>query len=92
MALLEGKEKWLVPNIRVALEIYDGKVIGAKLPDVVTYEVSETDPVVKGQTATNQYKPAIIETGAKVMVPPFISQGEKIRVDTRDGKYLERAK
>jgi len=90
--LLAGMEQWLIPNIRVALESYDGTVIGVKLPDVIEYEVTETDPVVKGQTATNQYKPAIIETGAKVMVPPFISQGEKIRVDTRDGKYLERAK
>ena len=90
--LLEGMEQWLIPNIRVQIECYDGKVIGVKLPDVVDYEVTETDPVVKGQTATNQYKPAIIETGAKVMVPPFISQGEKIRVDTRSGEYLERAK
>jgi len=90
--LLAGREHWLIPNIRVKLEIYDGQVIGLELPDVVEYEVTETDPVVKGQTATNQYKPASLETGAKVMVPPFISIGEKIRVDTRDGKYLERAK
>ncbi|HUU42132.1 MAG TPA: elongation factor P, partial [Planctomycetota bacterium] len=62
------------------------------LPDVVEYEITETDPAVKGQTATNQYKPAVLETGVRVMVPPFIAQGEKIRVDTRDGKYLERAK
>lgn len=90
--LIEGAEQWLVPNIRVALEIFDGRVITVSLPDVVEYMVKETDPVVKGQTATNQYKPAIIETGARVMVPPFINIGEKIRVDTRDGKYVERAK
>ena len=90
--LLGDDTRWLIPNITVALELYDGKIIGVKLPDTVEMEVTETDPVVKGQTATNQYKPAILETGVKVMVPPFISQGERIRVDTRDGKYLERAK
>ncbi len=90
--LLGDDTQWLIPNITVTLELYDGKIIGANLPDTVEMEVKETDPVVKGQTATNQYKPAILETGVKVMVPPFISTGEKIRVDTRDGKYLERAK
>ena len=90
--MLGDDTQWLIPNITVTLEIYDGKIIAVNLPDVVEMEVSETDPVVKGQTATNQYKPAILETGVKVMVPPFISMGEKIRIDTRNGKYLERAK
>jgi len=90
--LLGDDTRWLIPNITVTLELYDGKIIGVNLPDTVEMEVTETDPVVKGQTATNQYKPAILETGVKVMVPPFISQGEKIRIDTRDGKYLERGK
>ena len=90
--LLGDDVQWLVPNITVTVELYDGKIIGVTLPDTLTLTVTETDPVVKGQTATNQYKPAILETGVKVMVPPFISQGEKIRVDTRDAKYLERAK
>jgi len=90
--LMGDNTQWLIPNIVVGLELHDGQVIGVKLPDTVELEVTETDPVVKGQTATNQYKPAVLETGVKVMVPPFISMGEKIRVDTRDGKYLERAK
>ena len=84
--------RWLLPNTRVQVELYDGRIINVNLPDTMTFEVRETDPVVKGQTATNQYKPAILENGEKVMVPPFISVGEKIRVDIRDGKYLERAK
>ena len=90
--LLGGKEGWLVPNTPVIAEMYDGRIINVVLPKVVELEVTETDPVVKGQTATNQYKPAVLETGEKVMVPPFISAGEKIRVDTDEGKYLERAK
>ena len=84
--------QWLIPNIPVTIESYDNQIIGVTLPDTIELEVKETDPVVKGQTATNQYKPAILENGVRVMVPPFIAQGEKIRVDTRDGKYLERAK
>ena len=83
---------WLVPNITVMVESYDGQIIGATLPDTLELTVTETDPAVKGQTATNQYKPAVLENGVRVMVPPFISQGEKIRVDTRNSKYLERAK
>ena len=84
--------KWLVPNTQVQVELYDGKIIAVNLPDTMEFDVKETDPAVKGQTATNQYKPAILENGEKVMVPPFISQGERIRVDIRNAKYLERAK
>jgi len=90
--LLGDMLQYLKPNTVCSVEFYDGEMIGVELPDVVELEVTETDPVVKGQTATNQYKPAVLETGVRVTVPPFISQGEVIRVDTRTGKYLERAK
>lgn len=87
----EGIE-YLKPNTLCAVELYDGKIINITLPDVVEMKVTETDPVIKGQTATNQYKSATLETGVRVTVPPFITKGEVIRVDTRTGKYLERAK
>lgn len=87
----EGIE-YLKSNTKCAVEFYDGKMINVTLPDVVEMTVTETDPVVKGQTATNQYKSATTETGARVTVPPFITKGETIRIDTRTGKYLERAK
>lgn len=86
------RSQWLVPNIECLIEMYNGVIVNVNLPDTMTLQVTETDPVVKGQTATNQYKPAVLENGAKVNVPPFIVKGEKIRVDTREGKYLERAK
>lgn len=83
---------FLKPNERVKCLLYDGKIITLELPIVVELEVTETSPVVKGATVTNQSKDAILETGAKVRVPPFIDTGEKIRVDTRTGEYIERVK
>ncbi len=62
------------------------------LPATVELEVTDTEPALKGATATAQYKPATLETGLKIQVPPFIGIGEKILVDTRDGKYLSRVK
>jgi elongation factor P len=59
---------------------------------VVELEVTETPPVIKGATATNQSKEAVLETGIKVRVPPFIAPGERVRIDTRTGQYVERAK
>ncbi|HUW57216.1 MAG TPA: elongation factor P, partial [Planctomycetota bacterium] len=67
--MLGNNAQWLVPNITVNVESYDGRIINVNLPDTIEMEVTETDPVIKGQTATNQYKPAILETGVKVMVP-----------------------
>ena len=69
-----------------------GKPLSIDLPASVELTVTETDPSLKGATAAAQYKPAILETGLKVTVPPFIEKGEKIVVDTRDGKYLSRVK
>ncbi len=84
--------KWLKPNEKVSCQLYDGKMISFELPNVVDLAITETTPVVKGATATNQLKDAIVETGTKVRVPPFIEEGTVIRVDTRTGEYLERAK
>ena len=83
---------YLKPNTLINVQLFEGKIIGISLPDIVELTVTETDPSVKGQTATNQYKPATTETGLRITVPPFIQQGEVVRVDTRTGKYLERAK
>ena len=70
---------------------YKGKVYGLDAPNFVELVIIETEPGMKGNTATNTLKPAIVETGAEVRVPLFINQGEKIRIDTRTGEYMERA-
>ena len=82
----------MAPNVTVTCEIYDGKMISFELPHVVELTIKDTPPVVKGSTVTNQPKEAILETGAKVRVPAFIESGERIRIDTRTGEYMERAK
>ncbi len=83
---------WLKPNEKIACQVYDGQMVTFELPFVVELEVTDTAPSIKGATATNQMKEAIVETGAKIRVPPFIALGEIIRVDTRTGEYMERAK
>ncbi len=82
---------YLAPNTAVAVEFYEGKPVNVKLPPSVDLEVVETEPGLKGATVSNVTKPAKLETGLVVQVPPFIQQGEKIRVSTADGTYLERA-
>lgn len=84
--------QWLAPNQRVTCQVYEGKIIQVELAFTVTLAVTEAPPVVKGATATNQLKEVVLETGAKVRVPPFIETGERINVDTRTGEYIERAK
>ena len=78
-------------NDEVILEIYDENPIGIQLPSTLIFEVSETEAVVKGQTAASSNKPAVLENGLRVMVPPFIEQGEKIAINTDDLSYLKRA-
>lgn len=90
--LLGDMMSWLIPNQKVSCQLYDGQMISIELPHIVELEVKEAPPVVKGATATNQNKEVILETGAKVKVPPFIDNGERIRIDTRTGEYVERAK
>lgn len=84
--------KFLKPNEKVTTQLLDGQIISLELPNVVELEIVETPPVVKGSTVTNQPKDAVLETGARVRVPAFIGPGERIRVDTRSGEYVERAK
>jgi len=78
-------------NDEVILEMYDEKPIGIQLPNTLIFEVSETEAVVKGQTAASSNKPAVLENGLRVMVPPFIEQGEKIIINTEELTYLKRA-
>lgn len=84
--------QYLIPNTKVSCQFLDGKMIAFELPHVVELTIEDTPPVVKGATVTNQPKDATLETGARVRVPAFIEPGEKIRVDTRTGEYIERAK
>jgi elongation factor P len=84
--------QFLKENVRVTCSVIDGKIVNAELPNVVELTVVDTPPVVKGSTATNQNKEALMDTGARVKVPPFIQIGEVLRVDTRTGEYIERAK
>lgn len=81
---------YLKENMIVKVNFCEGKPIGVELPTVVELKVKETEPQLKGATITNVYKPAKMETGVIVQVPPFIVIGEMIKVDTRDGKYIER--
>lgn len=82
---------YLVPQLKVTVEFYEGKPISVELPPSVDLTVVETEPGLKGATVSNVTKPAKMETGLVVQVPPFINQGEKIRVSTSEGTYQERA-
>jgi len=84
--------RYLKPNSRLQVSTYEGKPVVVALPNTVDLKVTETAPEIKGATATNQYKPATLETGVVVPVPPFIKIGEVIRVDTRTGEYVTRVK
>jgi elongation factor P len=83
---------YLLPEGLIKVEFYEGKPVGIELPATVDLTVVETEPGLKSATASNVTKPATLETGLVVQVPPFINEGDKIRVDTTEGKYLERAK
>jgi elongation factor P len=82
---------FLQDGMMVVVESHEGKHIGVKLPDQVTLEITETEPVVKGQTAASSNKPAICNNGVRVMVPPFLAVGDNIIVDTNEVTYLKRA-
>jgi elongation factor P len=83
---------YLQENMPVNLSLHEGVPIAAELPQRVTLEIVEADPVVKGQTASSSFKPAILSNGLRVMVPPHIQAGTRVVVMTADGSYVERAK
>ena len=83
---------YLLPNSRVMVKYINEKPVSIEIPDFVELTVTDTPPALAGATATNQYKEATLETGLRVQVPPFIGPGEKIRIDTRTGEYIERVK
>jgi elongation factor P len=89
--LLGDATEYLIPNIKVHVEFYEGKPMSVELPATVDLTVVETEPGLKGSTVSNVTKPAKLETGLVVQVPSFIGEGEKIKVSTSEGTYLERA-
>ena len=82
---------FLQDGMMVTVELYEEKPIGISLPDQVTLTIVEADPVVKGQTAASSYKPAVLENGIRILVPPFIASGERVLVGTNEVTYLRRA-
>jgi elongation factor P len=82
---------YLTPNLSIEISFHDGKAVGIELPTAVVMTVMETEPGIRSATASSVTKPAKTETGLVVQVPPFINEGEKIRVDTAEGAYMSRA-
>ena len=91
LAIVEDALPYMKENMRVTMKFFKDQPFSVEPPNFVVLEVVETEPGFKGDTATAGNKPAIMETGAKIMVPLFVEKGDKIRVDTRNGEYMERA-
>jgi elongation factor P len=87
----EDRIAYLQDGMKVTIEMHEDRPIGLSLPDQVNLEVVETEPTVKGQTASSSYKPAIANNGVRIMIPPYMGVGEKIVVDTATGEYVRRA-
>jgi elongation factor P len=83
---------YLAEGMKVNLSMFEGRAVGAELPQRVVLEITETEPAVRGQTATGSYKPALLANGVRIQVPQHITPGTKVVVNTADGTYLERAK
>ena len=90
--ILGDSRPFMTDGMQVIISFIDGKPISVELPQQVVCTIAETEPVVKGQTAASSYKPAILDNGVRIMVPPFINQGEKVVVGTAEANYVERAK
>lgn len=90
--VLGDSKAFLQDGMVVAVDFIEGSPVSVSLPEKVTMTIVEADPVVKGQTASSSYKPAKLENGLKILVPPFIAEGEKVIVNTTDCTYVERAK
>ena len=89
--ILGDRRAFLQDGMTVELDYYEDKALSATLPEKVICEITETEPVVKGQTAANSFKPAILDNGVRVMIPPFVGVGEKIEVMTETMEYVSRA-
>ncbi len=87
---LGERAAFLQDGMMVTVNSYEGRPLSVDLPDQVTLEIVQADPVVKGQTAASSYKPAVLENGVKIMVPPFIAAGERVVVDTNEVTYIRR--
>jgi elongation factor P len=83
---------YLTENMEVSLSLHDGVPISIELPARVVLEIVDTEPVMKGQTASSSFKPALLSNGVRTMVPPHINKGTRVVVQTEDGAYIERAK
>jgi elongation factor P len=90
--LIGDQAAYLQPEMKVKLSVHDGNAVAIELPPRATLEVTETEPSVKGQTASGSYKPALLSNGVRTMVPTFVTAGTRIVVMTADGSYVERAK
>jgi elongation factor P len=90
--VIGDQASFLQPEMKVRLSVHEGTTVGIELPQRVTLEVTETEPTVKGQTASSSYKPAVLSNGMRTSVPPHIVAGTRIVVSTADGSYVERAK
>ncbi len=88
--LLGDAAEYLIPNLAVKVEFYEGKPIGVLLPDTVDLTVVETEPSIQKATASAVMKPAKLETGLVINVPPFVGNGDKVRVDTSEARYVQR--
>ncbi|MFL6207567.1 MAG: elongation factor P [Pyrinomonadaceae bacterium] len=84
--------QWLAPGLHIQAEFYEGRPIGIDLPDSLELTVKSTEPTMKGATVSNVNKPATLENGVTIQVPPFVNEGDRIRVNPTEGRYIERAK
>ena len=90
--IIGDQAAYLQPEMKVRLSVHEGVPVAIELPQRVTLEVVETEPVTKGQTASSSYKPAVLSNGLRTMIPPYIAPGTRIVILTEDGSYVERAK
>lgn len=90
--IIADQAQWLQEGMTCDVRLHEGNPISIELPPRVTLQITEADPVVKGQTASSSYKPAKLENGARIMVPPYIESGTRVVVSTVDGTFVERSK
>jgi len=91
-AELGDSAQWLSPGLKLQAEFYEGSPIGIDMPPSIELTVTQTEPSLKGATVSNVNKPATLENGVTIQVPPFVNEGDRIRVDPNEGRYIERAR